>query len=189
MRINCVKGVGFVLVVTSLGCSESKSRPSNDTTVAIQAISSSVSSIEIAYTSSEYANQLPSIVASTPPKNFHWVSFGFPVGASDALHSAQGLQIDLTDKSTTVTFSQVYPGPCNPAKNDFSDCWLYESYAAGDSGLTGSLAVTVHGAAASGGFNVTWEGITDRFGDPPQQHQHSTEGGFVAAIVANVGTP
>jgi hypothetical protein len=128
----------------------------------------------------EPANQhrLAEILGDTPPMNFHWVSITLP----NALDVHAGANADLAQGSPTVRFRQVYGGVCNPAGEDFTFCWLHESYVSGETGLTGQLRLKLDGGIVDGMWDLSWEGITDRFQGQPQWHRHGTTASYVATL-------
>ena len=73
---------------------------------------------------------------------------------------------------TAVEFEEVYTDVCNPATRDFQTCHLFEHYTAGDPGLTGTVSVHTTPTTIESQVDITWQGITDRFGPPAQWHQH-----------------
>lgn len=83
----------------------------------------------------------------------------------------------------TVTFSQVYPGLCNPALGNYETCLLYESYTTGLDGLSGSVHIEMNDNVVTGSVSIDWQGYTDRFGSPVQWHQHGTSGHYTANLV------
>ncbi len=132
--------------------------------------------ITIAITSEDNKDQLDLVLSGASPKTFHWVAFQMPASAHDSLVSAEGITLDLKNAESNVQFSQVYRETCNPAKEDFSPCWIYEQYLSGQTGLSGSVLLRVADTQVFGSYDVSWEGLTDRFGEPIQQYSHQTIG-------------
>ncbi len=86
------------------------------------------------------------------------------------------MNFDLTKDDSQIVFAQSYRDSCNPIDpRNMNICWLVESYSAGEAGLRGTLSLTV-GESISGGYDVYWEGVTDRFEGPSQWHSHETVG-------------
>ncbi|MBX3158825.1 MAG: hypothetical protein KF773_22855 [Deltaproteobacteria bacterium] len=123
-------------------------------------------------------------------RTFPWSSIEFPRSARDALRGPDGVSVSLTDGSARVRFQQVYRETCNPAKEDLSPCWIYESYTSGEAGLTGTVALRIasvdDATQVLGAYDVSWEGLTDRFGDPLQMYGHETAGSVVATLLSGV---
>ena len=140
--------------------------------------------VTIAYAGADDIDRLPEIVDGARPQDLRWGSLTIGAPSTALLGSEAGLVADLRDISTNVTFAQVYLGACNPASSDFSACWLYESYKAGDPGLTGTLTLRLS-EDVTGSIDVTWERLTDRFGDPIQWHRHGTLSDFQIPIVGD----
>jgi hypothetical protein len=140
----------------------------------------------IAFADADHFNRLSEVTSGTSPTDFRWVMIGVPTIATGGLVDSSGLTIDMSNPAIQFTFAQVYAGTCNPANGDFSTCLLLESYTAGDPGLVGSMFVHVIGSEATGSVDITWQGITDRFGPPPQWHQHQNIADFDVAVVVPV---
>lgn len=170
--------VAAVLLVA--GCSSTE--PAQTGTSVAMLSQSPSGSVSVAFTTSDNLDQLPSVLAGTAPRTFHWVMVTVNgQGAIDA-RSTKGFSGDLSSATSSATFTQVYEDVCNPAKSNFSRCWLYENYTSGDAGLSGSIQLQVGQTEAVGSFDVTWEGQTDRFGDPVQYYKHGTISGYSATI-------
>jgi hypothetical protein len=131
-----------------------------------------------AYTMEEKKTRLPEVLGGQAPKDFPWVMVTVLAPESQQAMSPQGLTASLVQAGGHVTFAQVYPGPCNPAKDDHSDCWLYESLVSGDEGVGGTLRLQIASASSVGAYDARFEGLTDRFGDPVQWLSHQTTGSF-----------
>lgn len=137
----------------------------------------------LVFGSADHQADLDDIAEGAKPLTFAWTAVRVPSELRDQLMSPEGINVEMTSAEHAVTFIQVYGDVCNPAANDFSHCYLYESYTAGDEGLSGSLQLTLQGERAVGRFAVVWEGITDRFQGQPQWHRHETSTGFTATLV------
>ena len=120
---------------------------------------------------------------SGAPKDFYWVSFAIPDSDDERLFTEEGFTWEMTDASRDVVFAQVYRDTCNPALEDFSPCWLYEKYRSGETALTGRVSLRVRDGVAFGSYEIYWEGLTDRFGEPLQQHGHQTIASIAAVVV------
>ena len=149
---------------------------------------SETSEITIAFTSDEFKGRIDEILAGSQPRDFHWSSIRMPTSSHDALYSANGAVIDLANATPGVQFSQVYMETCNPAKEDFTRCWIYETYLAGSDGLTGSIHLRLTDTQATGSYEISWHGDTDRFGPPVQSYAHETVANLGAALDSG-GTP
>lgn len=132
----------------------------------------------LAFADSSYQARLQEIIDGSRPMDFHWVAVTLP--STIDLHA--GASLDLAQPLPLVSFTQVYGGVCNPAAEDFSFCWLFESYGAGDQGLTGQMRLQLDATSVTGMWDVTWEGTTDRFQGQPQWHRHGTNGAIVAKL-------
>jgi hypothetical protein len=176
--------VGVMLLV---GCDPSSSSdfpPPGSEVGAIGMVSRSAGTVTFAYTAETARQRLPEILAGQQPKDFQWVAITFR-----GMHAPDGaleLSARLEDPAADVTFAHVYPGPCNPALQDFSDCLLFESVTSGDEGVSGSIQLHLANEA-SGAYDVVFEGITDRFGEPSQWHRLQSVGNFVVPILGHLG--
>lgn len=118
------------------------------------------------------------------PSQFHWILMRL---SGDGSELQNGVSADLSNLTSGVEFAQSYNGPCNPALSNFQPCWLLEDYKSGDSGLSGTVLLQVKDGIVSGQFHVSWTGVTDRFGEPAQQHTHNTDGGIGALLLNTEG--
>ena len=84
----------------------------------------------VAFTLPDRSSALGPLLAGESPQGFRWVRLRVEGEATTKLGGA-GLSIDLADPTNALTFSQSYPEKCNPIKDDYSDCWFVETYAAG----------------------------------------------------------
>jgi hypothetical protein len=140
--------------------------------------------LAFAYTTAEEKARLPEVLGGQAPRDFPWVMITVLAPESEQAMSPQGLDASLADAGGRVMFAQVYPGPCNPATDDFSHCWLLESLVSGDDGVGGTLRLRITSASAVGGYDATFEGLTDRFGAPVQWLAHETTGSFDMPVEA-----
>jgi len=125
-----------------------------------------------------HRDTLVTIAAGARPLDFRWVAITIATARVGELDT--GLAVNLADPAAGVVFAQVYPEVCNPAESDFDACMIYERDTAGDPDLRGSLTLRVSEGHVWGGFDVYWEGLTDRFGEPIQWYGHGTSGGIDA---------
>ena len=128
----------------------------------------------IVFTHNQDVKALQSLVDESPETGFDWVTLSFPSEMEHQLFQPSGLRADFSDKTAGVTFRQGYRGPCNPAKQDLSACWLVEHVTAGESGASGTIGLALVDGAVIGGWDITIERITDKFGEPSQWHRYST---------------
>jgi len=177
--------LGMLVLVPS--CARQDDRASqtetSDPTPFVAMVSTSNPTVVIAYTAQANQARLSDVTAGKVPTDFRWVSVAAPANALTAIRSESGLQVDLTDASGGLTFSQVYVGPCNPAKDNYDNCLLYETYKSGDESLTGTVKLSWSNGDVLGSFDVNWEGMTNRFGDPVQWHKHGTLSSYQATLV------
>lgn len=164
-----------------LGCGQQEGDNSVISKQAVASVTAQGTISKIAYTDATHADALVSVLDGEQPKDFHWVMVTFPTSASAS--GVNNLVTDLTNAESNVTFTQVYQGVCNPALDNYNECWLFERYEAGEPGLSGSLQLTVMSDRATGMFDIVWEGLTDRFGAPTQWHKHGTLASFDAPLV------
>lgn len=136
-------------------------------------IAPSIDGFALAYTSIAQQDHLPEILAGGSPVGFHWAMLKVPQKLSTVVGGTD-ITGDLSDPQGGIAFRQVYEGVCNPAQTDFNECWLYESYTSGEEGLSGRIRLRVDGTSAQGALDIQWAGMTDRFGEPIQYHQHGT---------------
>lgn len=118
---------------------------------------------------------MTSVVEALTPRDFAWVMVSVDEANSNTARGA-GLSVDMATDAG-VTFSQVWLDVCNPATGDFSPCFQFESYRAGEPGLVGTVTLKVGGGEVHGTYDVTWEGQTDRYGQP-SYFKHGSIGGF-----------
>lgn len=143
------------------------------------ALARETSELAVVFTAPENVGRAAGILDGERPRDFYWGLVTVPV--SDALDA--GVLFDMADPESRAGFAQVYPGVCNPALEDFSHCFLYESYSSGEEGLSGRIWVQRDADEISISIDVSWEGITDRFGPPLQWHGHDTSMGFAGKFV------
>jgi hypothetical protein len=172
----------LVVVASAGGCEEQEPTPPQtpQATEAIAVVSQGEHTT-LVFAETQHLDAARDVVMAKRPTGFPWVAIGLPASHAAQAASAKGVVLDLADPATGATFSQSYQAACNPAREDFSPCWLYESYAAGDDHLTGSIELKVAAGTATALYEVTWEGLTDRFGDPIQWHKHGTSGRAIGA--------
>lgn len=106
--------------------------------------------------------------------DFWYVKITLPRSYEPEIRSQTGFTVDLTSAEPFVEFVQVYRGLCNPQEPDLDKrytCWLLERYESGQAGLSGQLTVRVYDGDIDTRYDITWEGLTDRFDGPPQQHR------------------
>jgi len=115
------------------------------------------------------------LIDGSAPVDFRWLVFEVDTSRMEQVRSAAGLDADMRDGSSGLSFSQVYPGPCNPALDRFDKCLLVERLDAGKSGVSGDIHLQL-GDSLEGSYDVSIEGPTDRFGDPVQWHRHGSNG-------------
>ncbi len=173
---------GYMFVVLAVGCSSREENLSDDISEIAIAHSDSEGGLSLAYASTEKADRLPEVLSGQAPKDFRWVAVRIDKNLLGSVRSSEGLHIQMSS-NPGISFSQVYQGVCNPALEDFSTCWLFESFASGDVGVSGTAFVRIGATDAHGVFDVSWEGITDRFGDPPQWHRHGTSTGYNGQLI------
>lgn len=177
-----LKGYLFSVGVLA-SCSAATPEVPNEIVLGVAIKTADAGRVTIAYTDETHQTDLPSIAEGAIPTGFAWATISIRDVDAVAMTSDAGLAIaDLREANRQLSFSQVYPGPCNPALNDFSTCWLLESYTSGMEGFTGRLTLRESNAVISGSFDIDWVGLTDRFGEPIQQHQHTTSAIFNVAV-------
>lgn len=170
----------WFLIAISGGCStEPLSSPKNNNPAAA-VLRRTEQFVVFAYTDQEHRSRLPQIADGELLKEFRWVRFEIAPSVAERMYSADGLRADLKSADAGVSIQQVYPGTCNPALADFSDCWLYERLDPGVPEVTGTLQIISEKELFSGGFETSWEGYTDRFGEPIQWGRHGTSAQFRA---------
>ena len=166
-------------IFVTTGCDSPRPQPSGQGIARVV----QATTVKVAFTSQDNQGLIDDVLNGAAPKTFHWSLFELPLTASGALYGPDGIDFDLSDSSSQVRFSQVYRETCNPALQNFSPCWIYESYTSGDTGLSGKGNLRLTDVAATGSYQVVWQGITDRFGPPEQQYQHETDARIGATIV------
>lgn len=162
------------VVVMLLGCDDpTTSEEKSIATVAM--VSRSDVSFQVIYGEEHKRDQFTQILAGAEPRDFHWALLSIPTELIGDLQT--GTRIDLSSVSG-VSFAQVYRDVCNPARDDVSSCWLYERYISMQDGLSGSIAVQQDENGVRGAIDLTWQGLTERFGPPVQWHKHGTLASF-----------
>jgi hypothetical protein len=148
---------------------------------AVALVSRAPEATVLVFAAREYQDRLSEIAdADRPPDEFPWISVSIPAAHAAGLASQEGLTVDLARSDVPVTVSQVYRDICNPALEDTSQCWLFERYTAGEAGLSGAISASTGDSTAAARFEIVWEGVTDRFGEPTQWHRHITSAGVHA---------
>ena len=173
----CSMRASLLSAVAFCACAGGESPPSVPDPSGVAMLEQRGEVLSIAFTSSDQSARLPEVLNGTAPQDFHWVLLTIPANASRGTSP-----IDLAIAHDDISFAQVYRDVCNPAVDNFSPCWLLERYVAGQDGLSGQIDVDIGDTTVTGRYDVTWEGITTRFGDPPQYHKHGTIGGFFATL-------
>jgi hypothetical protein len=105
--------------------------------------------------------------------SFPWVRLEVPTSTHG------NAVVNVASDDVDLVFAQSYFDSCNPA-DAFSErkCWLVEQYRAGESGFRGTVSIRVDEQGLQGGYDVYWEGLTNRFDGPEQWHGHSSTGSF-----------
>lgn len=186
-------GAGLLLLLASSACSTDQPDGSgtsdpNIGTHASAVVSTAPDMTTLVFGAQDRAADLARVASGERPKDFPWIAAQVPNSLASNLRSLDGVHIDLAEKQSGAAFLQVYGGPCNPALRDFSTCLLLEQYTSGETGLTGTMVLRITDSVASGSFDVTWEGDTDRFGEPVQWVSHETSAGY-SGPVAEVPSP
>ena len=163
-----------VLLIMLAGCSKTPSANPTYSSAITRADSPTGSQIVVAFAPTQHRDRLSEVAAGTAAKEYRWVRVVMPATLGDALESETGVQLSLTDSASSVAFSQAYLGPCNPAKDNFESCWLFESLTAGAPGTSGTIYLRSTAAEVHGSFDTLSEGLTDRFGDPVQWLRNQT---------------
>lgn len=178
--------VPIVVLALGSGCApEEESTPEKSSAVALVAYGARS---KVVFVNAEDAARASSILQGEAPRDFYWASIELPLSEQALAAATDGVHYDLTTAGGSAGFAQVYPAPCNPALGDYAVCRIYESYQSGDSSLTGRMFVRLDEGMITASVEVSWEGVTDRFGAPPQWHQHSTSGSYVAPVTNVAGT-
>lgn len=176
-----MRAINTVLLFTIAGCEGSEI--SEGQTQQAVAMVQADSTFTVAFAMSEYKARLSEVLAGGQPTDFRWVKVTVESPRSQDVISEQGFNGQLVDVASKVTFSQVYQSPCNPATEDNRSCFIHESYSAGEAGLTGTITLRATPTHVNGSFDVSWEGDTDRFGEPRQWLQITTHAGYSAPKV------
>ena len=177
-------GVAALAVFAATACGAAEDDAGDSEPRALALFASVDGATTLLFAAREHQPELPEIAgAARLPKDFPWVAISIPDPDAAALASEEGLSVDLARSEVPVVFAQVYRDVCNPAADDNTQCWHYERYTAGEKGLSGSISARLAEASADARFEVVWEGMTDRFGDPLQWHRHITSAGVHAAAV------
>lgn len=169
-----------MILALVVGCGSSSETAESESFVGL--VSTSDNTVRIAVTGISTQNRIPDVVEGLKPKDFHWVMLSLDTSKLDEARSVKGLSANLADTSGTFTFAQVYLGTCNPAKDDFGNCFLYEELASGAPGVSGNVHVRISGSKVDAEYDVVSEGLTDRFGEPIQWHKHGSIGGISAVV-------
>lgn len=175
-----------VVALFGTGCDSGAdmSEPPSGTSEAMAIIARTGPVATIAIADQSERENLTAIADGETPAGFHWIRLVVPAAMLDL---SDQTSLDLSQRSTAVGFAQSYMDICNPAKEDTSKCWLHEQYASGDVGLTGSIEMTSREGVIEGRIALSWEGETDRFGDPLQWHRHESEIVFRASVIEQAG--
>jgi hypothetical protein len=166
------------------GCTQSSTKEGTQASDRGIARVSSSEVTRVLLTSESNRVRTDEVLMGTGPGDFHWVLITVPSSHADELYSDAGLSVDMRDSDVNTSFEQVYRETCNPAKEDFSPCWIRERYSSGEAGLVGTLNLRLSESEAIASYEVSWDGVTDRFGDPAQQYSHTTSAQVAAKIVA-----
>lgn len=171
-----IAGVGCLVFVAACASTADKDDPSSKGLAVVARTGDTTTLVLLNDVNRTHVDE---IVSGGTPSGFQWIAIS--IGDPWQQSLAEGVKLDMTSVDANTAFRQGYFGPCNPAENDFDACWLYESYSAGDVGLTGSIDLTFNDGFATGGVDISWTGLTDRFGSPTQSHTHET--------IAPISTP
>ncbi|HET6612513.1 MAG TPA: hypothetical protein VFG83_11005 [Kofleriaceae bacterium] len=171
-----------VALAFACGCGQPAGESAADVDAhAVARVSETPDVISIVFTAEENRPHLDEALRNEVT-DFAWVKFDIDAAYEDALHSADGLSVDLT-KSDNIWFTQVYRGSCDPSDFDRTEtCWLFERYQAGQEALEGFAHLRLTADDAEANYEVYWEGVTDRFDGPPQWNGHQSVGGYAAKI-------
>ena len=172
-----MREVLFAIVLAGCGGSTPDSDVKPDGTV-VAAITQQATQVRVAFASAANTARLSDVIAGQNPHDFDWVRVSVPIAAASA-----GTHLDMSNVAAGAQFAQVYPEVCNPALQDNSSCQILESYSAGDPGMTGTGYLKVTASTAEAQFDISWQGITDRFGSPSQYYQHGSTIAYLAPIV------
>ena len=165
----------LLVSVALVGCSTSQ--PEVVETEAFAGVVSLDANVtRIAVTGISTQMRIPDVLLGLKPRDFHWIMFSLENARLEEARSSQGLLVNLASASNAFTFEQVYLGVCNPAKDDFGKCFLYEALTSGGPGVSGNLRLRLSSDRIDAEYDVVIEGITDRFGEPLQWHKHGSIG-------------
>lgn len=168
-------------------CSERPEMPTNEGSRAVAMVApTAANDLVVAYTMEDKADRLPEVLAGEVPMDFRWISIVVDAANAQQVYAPDGLSVDMQSGAIGMTFSQVYQGVCNPATENHNTCWLHESFRAGEPGSSGHGQLRITSTNVYGAFDVTWEGLTDRFGPPTQWHRHGTISGYSATLLNGV---
>ena len=168
------------VAIGAIGCQSREQVSESSHSVVLMSTTGDTTAV---FADEKYKDRLQEVLDGKQPMDFHWVAITLSSDdAVSAAHSASGLDADLSNAASGIGFQEVYQDVCNPAKEDFSPCYLYEGYRAGDVGLSGTVHIQLTNATASAGYDLAWEGQTLRFGDPEQWHRHLVSASYAAQI-------
>lgn len=125
-------------------------------------------------------NLMTAVVENLMPRNFAWVMVSVDDSHAEAVRTT-GLSFDVATDSG-ITFSQVWLDACNPAIGDFEPCYQFERYEAGEPGFTGTMSLSISDGEVHGAYDVTWEGTSNRYGQPAY-FKHGSSGGFAGSYL------
>jgi hypothetical protein len=171
-------GQAVVLVFLCSGCNSGSEPQVEQKAIALTKAGDKFS---VVFANEEDAQNAERVLRGETPKDFIWVAFDLPISEQALSAAPDGLTYNL-ESGSPVTFSQVYPGLCNPALGNYETCLLFESYTTGMSDLRGTIHLALRDGVATGSVAVDWQGYTDRFGEPLQWHQHGTSGNYTAPL-------
>lgn len=178
-----VQCLGFGVWLAIVGCSTESDPEVGVSSKTVAVVDETTERTLVIFTAEENSDDLVDLAAGGTPRTFRWISVELPAAIASDLTSENGAGIDLAESNPQAVFSQVYRDVCNPAADDFSPCWLYERYTAGEIGLSGTIRMHSTGTQIESRFSVQWEGTTDRFAGQEQWHRHETDVAATATIV------
>lgn len=170
----------FLVVVAA--CAANDGDPVSESVLPTARVAASSQDVRVVFSTSDKATDLQPILAGNEPRTFHWVLVTVASGFAERVYSQSGYLADLTDSNSGVSFAQVYRDVCDPAKEDYTPCWIFERYRAGDPNVSGRLHVQLTEVTASSAWDIVFEGLTDRFGGNIQMHKHQSLAGAIAPI-------
>lgn len=170
-----------VLSVVLCGCEAEPEPNTGASSTMIGAVAAQQSRTRLVFADATAKDRVSELLAGDKPTDFHWIMFEVDTAAMERVRSSEGLSADLSDSAANVSFSQVYPGPCNPALDRFDKCLLYERLISGSTGVTGRVSLKL-GELLDASYDVSMEGTTDRFGEPLQWHKHGSIGNVSARV-------